>query len=135
MDVVAYDRNSSDRVELGGIAESIWVGGFRLSQTRSLQISKPIGAAAPNIFDRLMRLTDFSFAAGRSFPNVGDALIFMGLHPDTVPAVADLQFTAGGQQIWLRYCGIGRVELVDKKSALVVFGYPITGGTWSKTRS
>jgi hypothetical protein len=135
MDVIAYSYGASDRVELGGIADSIWTNGFRFSQARTLQVSKPINAAAPNIFDRLTRVNDFSFAAGRSFKTVGEALLFFGAHPDAVPTVADLQFAQGGQQIWLRYCGIARVELVTKSGALVVFGYTVTGGTWSTTRS
>ena len=135
MDVIAYTYGASAQVELGGIADSIWTNGFRFSQARTLQVSKPINAAAPNIFDRLTRVNDFSFAAGRAFNNLGDALIFFGTHPDTVPTVADLQFSQGGQQIWLRYCGIVRVELVTKSGALVVFGYTVTGGTWSLTRA
>ena len=62
-------------------------------------------------------------------------MIFFGTHPDTVPALADLQFTQGGQNIWLRGCGIPRVELVEKRGALIIFGYTIIGGTWSKTRN
>ena len=135
MDVIAYKYGLADQVELGGIADSIWTNGFKYSQARTLQVSKPINAAAPNIFDRLTRSTDFAFAAGRSFTKVGDALLFLGSHPDTVPGVADLQFTQGGQSIWLRFCGIAKVELVTKAGALVVFGYTVTGGTWSKTRN
>ncbi len=135
MDVIAYQYGASAQVELGSIADSIWTNGFRFTQARTLQVSKPINAAAPNIFDRLLRLNEFSFAAGRAFGTLGEALLFFGAHPDLVPTVADLQFAQGGQQIWLRYCGIARVELVTKAGALVVFGYTVTGGTWSKTRS
>ena len=135
MDVVAYKYGGGGQVELGGIADSIWTSGFRFSQARSLQVVKLINAPAPSIFDRITRTTDFSFAAGRSFSNIGDALLFFGSHPDTVPSLADLQFSQGGENIWLRYCGIPRVELVTKSGALIVFGYTVTGGTWSKTRS
>jgi len=135
MDVIAYKYGAGDQVELGGIADSIWTSGFRFSQARTLQVSRPINAPAPNIFDRLTRTNEFSFAAGRSFKTVGEALLFLGTHPDSVPAVADIQFSQDKQQIWLRYCGIARVELVTKSGALIVFGYTVTGGTWSKTRN
>lgn len=135
MDVIVYKYGGSDQVELGGIADSIWTSGFRFSQARTLQISRPINAPAPNIFDRLTRTNEFSFAAGRSFKTVGEALLFLGTHPDTVPGVADIQFSQDKQQIWLRYCGIARVELASKAGALIVFGYTVTGGTWSKTRN
>jgi len=108
-----------------------------MSEARAVQVSKPINAPAPNLFDRLMRVQDFSFAAGRSFTGslaVANALEFLGTHPATVPAVATIQFKSQGGEIWLCYCGITKIELVDKKSALVVFGYTVTGGTWSKSR-
>ena len=135
MDVIAYNSGASGQSELGSIADQIWVSGFKFSQERAIQGSKPINAAVPNLFDRLTRTVNFSFAAGRSFSNLGDALIFFGTHPDTVPALADLQFSQGGQNIWLRGCGIPRVELVEKRGALIIFGYTIIGGTWSKTRN
>ena len=135
MDVIAYNYGSNGQIELGGIADSIWTNGFKYSQERSIQVSKPINAPAPNLFDRLTRTNQFSFAAGRSFSTVGEALLFLGTHADLVPVLADLQFSAGGQQIWLRYCGIQRIELIEKRGALVIFGYPIIGGTWAKTRS
>jgi hypothetical protein len=135
MDVVAYNYGATGQSELGSIADQIWTNGFKFSQERVIQVSKPINAPAPNLFDRLTRLVNFQFAAGRSFSNLGDALIFFGTHPDTVPALADLQFTQGGQNIWLRYCGITKVELVEKRGALVIFSYSITGGTWSSTRT
>ena len=135
MDVTAYNYNASEKIDLGKVADSIWTNGFKFSQARTLQVSKPINAAAPNIFDRLTRLTEFEFAAGRSFSTTGAALLFFGTHPDLVPGVADIQFTQGGQNIWLRYCGISRVSLVQKSGALVVFSYTITGGTWGKMRS
>lgn len=135
MDVTAYKYGASAKIELGKIADSIWTQGFRFSQARAIQVSRPINAPAPNLFDRLTKVNDFSFAAGRSLPTVADALTFFGTHPDLVPALADIQFAAQGGEIWLRYCGILRVELVQKAGALVVFGYTITGGTWSKTRN
>ena len=135
MDVTAYKYGAIGQAELGSIADQIWTNGFKYSQERVIQVSKPINAAAPNLFDRLTRMVSFQFAAGRSFGNLGDALNFFGQHPDTVPAVADLQFTQGGQNIWLRYCGITRVELVEKRGTLVIFGYTITGGTWAQTRN
>lgn len=134
MEVTAYKYGTGEQVKLGSIAEQIWSNGFRYSQERTIQVSKPIGAAAPNLFDRLTKTINFSFAAGRSFKTVGEALIFFGAHPDQVPTLADLQFSQGNENIWLRYCGIQRVELLEKRGALVVFAYPIIGGTWSKTR-
>ncbi len=135
MDVVAYNCEASGQIELGGIADSIWTQGFKYSQERTIQVSKPINAPVPNLFNRITRTNQFSFAAGRSFASVGEALLFLGTHADLVPVLADLQFTSGGQQIWLRYCGIQRIELIEKRGALVIFGYPIIGGTWAKTRS
>lgn len=138
MDVIAYNYGGGSQVELGSIAESIWVQGFKMSEARTLQVSKPMNAAAPNIFDRITVLQDFSFAAGRSFDGgsaIADALQFIGSHPATVPHVADLQFKTQGGEIWLRYCGISKVSLQDKKGALVIFGYTITGGTWARTRN
>lgn len=134
MDVIAFPYQGLTGVELGSIADSIWVQGFKSSETRSLQVSKPVNAPAPNIFDRLLRMQDFSFAAGQSFDTVADALEFIATYPGTVPGVATIQFSQQGGEIWLCYCGITKVELVDKKGAMVVFGHTITGGTWSKTR-
>ena len=74
MDVTAYPYPTGAKLELGSIAESIWTGGFKYSQARGIQVSKPINAPAPNLFDRLTRLTDFSFAAGRSFSTVAASL-------------------------------------------------------------
>lgn len=122
-------------VLLGDVATAIWSDGFKFSEARHLQVSTPINAAAPNIFDRNNRIIDFGFAAGRSFSTVGAALAFMTSHAALVPAIADLQFTQGGQIAWLRYCGIQKVELVKKAGAMVVFSYAITGGTWSLTRN
>lgn len=138
MDVTAYTTGTGAKIELGKIADSIWTQGFRFSQARTIQVSRPIGATAPNLFDRLLKLNDFSFAAGRAFDGtraIADALQFLGSHPDQVPTLADLQFVNQGGEIWLNHCGIARVELVEKRSALVVFGYTITGGTWGTKRS
>lgn len=135
MDVIAYNSGGGDPVELGSIAEAVWTQGFRFSQERTIQVSKPIGAAVPSLFDRLTRTNSFSFAAGRSFKTAGEALIFFGTHPDQVPVLADLQFTSGGENVWLCRCGLQRVELVEKRGALVVFSYPVIGGTWGRTRA
>jgi len=143
MDVFAFTHGASSKIELGSIADSIWVNGFKFTEERSLQVSKPMNAAAPNIFDRVTVVENFQFAAARSFGGdknpgslaVAAALEFMGTHPGTVPHVADLQFIQQGGELWLRYCGIMKVELIEKKSALVIFGYTIVGGTWAKTRS
>jgi hypothetical protein len=138
MDVRAYPNPQttppSPAVPLGLIADGIWSGGFKKSQDRTVQVSRPIGATYPNLFDRLTKLENFQFAAGRSFNSqdaIGDALDFMQMHPDRVPTLCNLQFVAGGVARWLRNTSITRVELVTKESALVVFGYTIVGGYWS----
>ncbi len=140
MDVTAYPRGDAaagpaSPILLGNIAEQIWTGGWKFSQERSIQVSRPIGAAIPNLFDRITKTMSCSFAAGRSFPTLGEALLFFGTHPDQVPTLADLQFSQGGEHVWLRNCGIQRIELVEKRGALVIFSYPIIGGTWSPTKS
>lgn len=136
MDVAAYNSATSPakEVTLGAIADQIWTNGFKRTQERTIQVSKPLNAAAPNLFDRLMRMENFQFAAGQSFENVGDALICMGTLPDTVPALAHLSFTQGNSTVWLGNCGIQRVELLTKSAALVIFGYTIIGGTWSTAK-
>jgi len=141
MDVTAYTYGTGNSVQLGNIAQQIWTQGFRFSEDRTIQVSKPINAAAPNLFDRLTRVQNFQFAAGRAFTGTGAtvvamALQFMTSHPAAVPTVADLQFqTQGNGEAWLRYCAIKKVELVQKVGALVVFGYTIEGGIWASTRS
>ena len=138
MDVTAYKYGAGSKIELGKISDSIWTNGFKYSQDRAIQISRPINAPAPNVFDRLTRTVSFSFAAGRAFAGataIADALVFMGTHPDAVPNVADLQFMTQGGEIWLNYCGIQKIDLLQKSGALVVFGYDITGGTWAKKRN
>ena len=135
MIVTAYTYGTTAApVLLGDVATEIWTDGFKFTESRKLQVSTPINAPAPNIFDRNNRIIEFGFAAGRSFNTVGAALAFMTSHAAQVPAIADLQFTQGGQIAWLQYCGIQKVELVKKGGALVVFSYAITGGTWSLTR-
>ena len=73
MDVIAYDSGTGAQVQLGSIAEQIWTNGFKRTQARTIQVSKPINAAAPNLFDRLTLMETFQFAAGQSFPDVGSA--------------------------------------------------------------
>ena len=136
MDVYAYNSATTPpaKIELGVIAEQIWTSGFKFSEERKLQVSNPINAAAPVLFDRNTAIENFSFVAGRSFDGVaaiGDALKFMATHAATVPRLAHLEFTTHGQNVWLRNCGITKVELQDKRGALVVFAYTIVGGTWS----
>jgi len=141
MDVTAYDSTaaSPQPVKLGSVVDSIWASGFKFSEDRAIQVSKPINAAVPNLFDRITSTESFQFAAGRSFggPGIdGDAaiaaaLLFFGTHPAAVPRLAHLQFTARSQNIWLRGCGITRVELINKNGALVQFSYTVVAGTWS----
>ena len=145
MDVYAYPWNASNLpyVELGSIADSIWVNGFKFSEERNIQVSRPMNAPYPNLFDRVTSVESFQFAAGRSFTSqansgvtaAGSALQFLGSHPASVPRKADLQFKSQGAEIWLCYCAIMKVELVRKESALVVFGYTITGGSWLTKRT
>lgn len=139
MDVTAYDTQGKlQPVQLGAVALGIWTTGFKYSEERAIQVSKPINATAPNLFDRLLSVENFQFAAGRSFSGanpLGQALQFLGTHAANVPRLANLQFLEaadGSNQItWLKGCGITRIELVRKTGALVVFGYTITGGVWS----
>jgi hypothetical protein len=136
MDVIAYNTATQPpkAVQLGAIAQSIWTNGFKRSQERVIQVSKPINAAIPNLFDRIMSLENFQFAAGQSFPDVGSALINMATWPASVPRLAYISFTQGSQTTWLGPCAITKVELVDKRSALVVFGYTIVGGAWTPNK-
>lgn len=139
MDVIATDTQGVlSPASLGAVAQAIWIDGFKFDETRSIQVSKPINAPAPNLFDRISSVENFQFAAGRSFsgqnPN-GLALKFLGTHPAAVPRLANLQFIetadGSGQVVWLKGCGITKVELVRKSGAYVAFGYTVVGGTWS----
>jgi len=136
MDVTAYNSQVSppQAVALGAIAQGIWTNGFKRSQERLIQVSKPINAPQPNLFDRLMEMENFQFAAGQSFGTLGDALIAMATWPDQVPHLAHLSFAQGNQVVWLGNAGVSRVELVRKEGALVVFGYTIVGGAWSQQK-
>jgi hypothetical protein len=139
MDVTAYDtQNVLPQVSLGAVAQAIWLNGFKFSEERAIQVSKPINATAPNLFDRLMTVENFQIAAGRSFTGqnpVGQALKFLGTHPAMVPRLANLFFLenadGSNQVVWLKGCGITKVELVKSTGAYVAFGYTVVGGTWS----
>lgn len=134
MDVTAYPLAGGPTVPLGAIAQSIWANGFKRSSQRTVQVSKPINAPAPNLFDRLLVLESFQFAAGQSFADAGGALIQLATFPATVPTLCNLLFTQDGQTTWLGNCGITEVTLVEKRGALVIFSFTITGGTWSKNK-
>jgi hypothetical protein len=136
VDVTAYNLATQPpkAVVLGAIAQSIWTDGFKSSQERVIQVSKPINATIPNLYDRLMTMENFQFAAGQSLPDIGSALINMALWRNSVPRLAYLSFMAGNQTAWLGPCGITKVELVAKKSALVIFGYTIIGGAWTANK-
>ncbi|HEV2329250.1 MAG TPA: hypothetical protein VGY56_10720 [Verrucomicrobiae bacterium] len=139
MDVTAYDSNGVlPQVPLGAVAQGIWVNGFKFTEDRMIQVTKPIGASAPKLYDRLMTLENFQVAAGRSFTGqnpIGQALQFLATHPKSVPRLANLQFIetadGSGQVAWLKGCGITKIELVEKYGARVAFGYTIVGGVWS----
>jgi hypothetical protein len=137
MDVTAYDTVSNAPILLGAIAEQIWVNGFRSGSERELQPFKPFRGSSVVVFDRVTVGEDFSFAAGRTFPQpnaVGKALIFLATHRAAVPHLAHLLFSADSSSVWLVACGIRRIELMQKTSALVVFGYHLQGGAWSLTK-
>ncbi|MGA2750718.1 MAG: hypothetical protein ABSG59_18255 [Verrucomicrobiota bacterium] len=140
MDVLAYDliTPTNPPVVLGSIATQIWVSGFKYTEDREIQPVKLFRASSLTIFDRRLASENFQFAAGRSFTGnqgglnpVAQALQFMYQHPATVPHKATLKFTSQGETFFLQNCGIPKVELLVKKGALVVFGYTITGGTFS----
>jgi hypothetical protein len=137
VDVTAYDTVTKTPILLGSIATQIWTNGFKSSEDRELQVVKFFRAPAPVVFDRITVTEDFAFAAGRSFAephSIGQALIFLGTHRDAVPNVAHILFSADGSTVWLAGCGIQRIELVDKKGALIVFGYHIVAGVWTLTK-
>ena len=144
MEVVAYDlENPLNVVTLGTMSQAaamaLWVNTIRKAQERKLQVFLPFRAARPLIFDRGGRMESFSFVAGRSYggssqPNsVGNALANLESHPDSVPALCNLQFTAGAFVAFLVNCAITKVDLVEKTSALVRWSYTVTGGQWSQT--
>ena len=138
MDIIAYKTGDGTPIELGSVADSIWVASFKMSEDRTIQISKPMNAPAPNLFDRLTKTQNFSFVAGRSFTGsdaVAKALRFVGTHPAGVPTLADIQFKSQGGEIWLLACGIPKIELQGKNAAFVAFNYTIIGGTWATNRN
>jgi hypothetical protein len=135
MDVTAYTYGGAGKVELGGIVDSIWTNGFKSSEKRVIQFARYFRAPAEIPLDRVTRLQNFSFAAGRSFALVADALNFLQTHPPTVPAVADIQFAQQGGEAWLLRTGIEDVDLIRKDGALIIFGYAIKGGVWAKKRN
>ena len=134
MDVTAYNSVNNKSLSLGAIADGVWTSGFKRSQMRSIQVSNPIGATTPNVFDRITKLENFSFAAGQSLTDLGSAVQFMATWPDQVPNLAHLSFSQGGSIVWLGWCGIEKVELIEKQALLVVFGYTIVGGAWSSNK-
>ena len=136
MDVTAYSVFGPPfaQVKLGAIAESIWTDGFKRSQERTIQVSRPINSEIPNLFDRSTMMEDFQFAASQSFADIGTAVIQMGTWPDQVPTLAHVSFTQGNQTVWLGNCGIKKVDLVQKKGVLLTFGYSVIAGAWSKNK-
>lgn len=136
MDVTAYNSQTvpAKAVALGAIASAIWTNGFKRSQDRTIQVSRPINATAPNLFDRLTKMENFQFVAGQSFAQLGDALINLGTWPDQVPNLAHLSFAQGNQTVWLGNAGIQKVELNTKMGNLVIWAYTVIGGTWQKNK-
>jgi hypothetical protein len=133
MDVLAYPATGQPTV-LGSIAEHIWTNGFRYDAERAMDFPLYVRGTRPGVIDLENRIITFSFAAGRAFTNAYDALFFMTTHAGLVPAKGDLEFVVEAKSRWLIDCGISRVSLVEKRGALVVFGYDITGGYWNATR-
>lgn len=139
MDVICNDSQGVlPQIKLGSVAEQIWVKGFKYSSQRKLQVSQPINATKPTVFDRLMVLVNFQFAATQSFSGVnpnGQALKFIGTLDASIPHLANLQFVetadGSGQVAWLKGCGIPKLDLMEKNGATVVIGYTVTGGVWS----
>lgn len=147
MEVVAYDlENPLNVVTLGTMspaaAQQLWTNTIKKAQERKLQIFWPFRASRPLIFDRGGRLETFSFVAGRSYGGagalpadnaIGNALLNMESHPDAVPVLCNLQFTARGVVAFLINCSITKVDLVEKNSGLLRWNYTVTGGQWSQT--
>lgn len=129
MQVNAYDINNKfTECELGSVVDGLWVDKLRRKQDRKIQTSPPINATYPNFFDRLQTDDAFGFAASQSFPTVGQALLNWLLWPNQVPRLAHVSFNQDNQLVWLPNCKIGTVELVEKKSALVIWNYTLSAG-------
>lgn len=138
MIITAFDSTIANPppVVLGSPIAEIWVNGFRGGQKRTIQVSRPIDAPAPNLFDRKTKMESFAFAAQRTFTGataMQDALVFQRTHPNAVPVLAHLQFTEDGQAAWLRNCGIEDIQLVKVNGVTVGFSYAIIGGSESLT--
>jgi hypothetical protein len=137
MDVLAYNAAVSGQqpLALGAIAQQIWVNGFKFGEDRQVQVFTPFRGAVPILFDRLTRTESFHLAAGRSFGTAAtaldQALDFIRTHVAAVPVLANLVFSSPNKKIYLLNCGIPRVELLEKRGALLIFSYTITGGTFS----
>ncbi len=144
MEVVAYDlENPLNVVTLGTMtlaaAQQLWANHIKKAQERKVQVFLPFRAARPLLFDRGGRIETFSFVAGRSYGGpgqqnaIGNALLNMESHPDAVPTLCNLQFTATGVVVFLVNCAITKVDLVEKSSAHLRWSYTVTGGQWSQT--
>lgn len=129
MDVEAYDINDDfEQIELGSVDDGLWVDKLKRSQARKIQASPPINASYPNFFDREQTDDTLSFAASQSFDSVGAANINWLTWPGTVPRLAHISFNQDGQIVWVPNCAIMRVELVEKKGALVIWNYSFQAG-------
>lgn len=113
MDVSAFDLATSPAKELvlGAIADAIWINGFKRSQKRTIQVSRPVRASAPVLYDRVTKVESFSFVAGQSFSDAAGGLAQMSTWPDKVPVLAHLRFKSGTDIEWLGNCG-------DRKSVV-----------------
>jgi hypothetical protein len=129
MDVEAYDINNGfEQIELGSVEDALWVDKLKREQERSIQESKPINGEYPNYFDRVQTDDVFGFAATKSFDTVGECLLNWLLWPNQVPRIAHMSFTQDGEIVWVPNCKIGRVTLVEKKGALIIWAYTLKAG-------
>lgn len=133
MDVLAHPATGTP-VILGSIAEHIWTNGFRYEHDRAMDFPLPVRGTRPEIVDLGNRIVSFSFAAGRSHNTLFEALTFLATHADLVPSKCDLEFIVENKSHWLIDVGVPKVSLVEKRGALVIFGYDIHGGYWRPTR-
>ena len=138
MEIIAYDStiDNPPPIVLGSPIQEFWVNGFRSGQKRTIQMSRPINAARPNLFDRITSEDSDGFAAQRTFTGedaLQQAVLFYRTHKTKVPRLAHVEFREGDQSVWQRNCAITDVNLVKLNGATVGFSYNIVGGEASLT--
>jgi hypothetical protein len=105
--------------------------GITREQERTLQVFIPTRAAQPVIFDRDTRINRFAVQVQKLHATLGAALLYIGTHPDTVPATGNAKFEQDTSSVWLIGCGIDSVRLVQRIGVTTVFEYSFVGGYWS----